>query len=461
MAGAPAFQLNIAALLPKSLAQAGSSFRGVVAELEGALVIRANGTTIPIAANAGLTAGQQVAVQVLAGGANPQIQVSPLSLVVSAEPQAAALVQPAGSNVVGEIVAQGGKLSFVHGKVSIPLPANQNLFVAGDRAVFQSQATTNGIQTTLSPLTSSASTASGTNNVPVTGTTYTASPPNVPTAGPIPVPAPLIGTPAAAQVQELFAQAASLGAGIASLQAGITAPAVVAAVPSDIGAAFAAIFAPLLKPDTEDFSGVIKRWAQRLATTPEAALAKSSGSAAAPDSPGSVLQFLRNDPALRQVLAGRGELRAFDAMADRLLERLGSGNLQQLRSLEQPYWFSEFPFDPSSGIERALVHFFMDNSQGGGEQDSPSASVVLDLSLTRMGDVWVKLVMLAGQCTCHISVTDEDVLALVREFEGDLAAGLSSTGAQQVTVHADIWDGNRIGRSGAILGSMDGMDVTA
>jgi len=462
VAGAPAFQLNIAALLPKSLSQAGSSFRGVVAELEGALVIRANGATIPIATNAGLTAGQQVAVHVLTGGANPQIQVSPLSLVVSAEPQAVALVQPAGSQVVGEIVAQGGKLSFVHGKVSIPLPTNQNLFVAGDRAVFQSQATTNGFQTSLSPASSGTTLAMSTNSTTSIGVAYTASPSTVPTAGSIPVPAPLIGTPAAAQVQELFTQAASLGAGIAGLQASIAAPAVVAAVPSDIGAAFAAIFAPLLRPESDDFPGVIKRWAQRLATTPEAALAKGGGTGAAvPDTPGSVLQFLRNDPALRQVLAARGELRAFDAMADRLLERLGGGSLQQLRSLEQPYWFSEFPFDPASGIERALVHFFMDDSRGGGDREAPSASVVLDLSLTRLGDVWVKLVMLAGQCTCHISVTDEDVLALVQEFEEDLAAGLASTGAQHVSVHADLWDGNRIGRSGAILGSMDGMDVTA
>ena len=266
----------------------------------------------------------------------------------------------------------------------------------------------------------------------------------------------------AAQVQAFITQSQGLGAGIAALQASVSSPAVVAAIPADIGAALAAVFAPLLRPNSNEFSAVMKRWVQRLATTPEAALAKASGSgSAAPETPSTVLQLLRNDPGLRQVLAERGELRAFDAMTERVLERLNGGNLQQLRSIDQPYWFSEFPFDPESGIERALVHFFTDESGNGGDEESRSASVVLDLSLTRMGDVWVKLVVLSGQCTCHLSVTQEDALALIREFEAELVDGLTSTGVQHVSVHADLWDGNRIGRSSAILGAMDGMDVSA
>lgn len=446
MAGVPAFHVNVAALLPQSLANAGTSFRGVVAELEGALVIRSGSSSIPIASNSGLTPGQQVAVRVLTGGTNPQLQVTPLSVVVNADAQTAALTRPVGSKLTGEIVAQGGKLTFVHGKVSIQLPANQTLFAAGSRATFQSHPTQHGIQGTLTAVSGSA----------------TAAPATASLTQQIPVPPPLNGTPAAAQVQALITQSQSLGAGIAALQASIAAPAVVAAIPADIGAALAAVFAPLLRPSSDEFSSVMKRWVQRLATTPEAALAKASGSGGAvPDTPSSVLQLLRNDPALRQVLAERGELRAFDAMADRLLERLNGGHLQQLRSIDQPYWFSEFPFDPESGIERALVHFFADESGSGDEEESRSASVVLDLSLTRMGDVWVKLVILSGQCTCHLSVTDEDVLALVREFEADLVDGLTSTGAQHVSVHADLWDGNRIDRSRTILSAMDGMDVSA
>ncbi len=443
MGGVPNFQLNVASLLPPSLTQAGHSFRGVIAELEGALVIRTNATTIPIADNSGLTPGQQVAVRVLTAGANPQIQVTPLSVVVNVDTQTAALVQPIGSTIAGEIVSQGGKLTFVHGKISLPLPANQTLIAAGDKVLFQTQATTKGILATLTP----------SNATPIT-----VSPP-AQTALQIPVPAPLVGTPSAAQLQALFTQAESLGAGVAALQASIAAPQVVAAIPADIGAALAAMFAPLLRPDSDDLSAVMKRWSQRLAKSPEAALNKAGANT--PESPSAVLQMLRADPALRLVLAERGELRAFDSMVDRVLERLGSGNLQQLRSVDQPYWFSEFPFDPASGIERVFVHFFSDDSGNGTDRDAPSASVVLDLSLTRLGDVWVKLVMLSGQCTCHLSVTSEDVLALVREFEDDLAAGLSATGAKHVSVHADLWDGNRIDRSGAMLGALDGMDLSA
>lgn len=444
MSGIPAIQLSIAGLLPQSLAQAGHSFRGVVAELEGTLVIRTNAAPISIANNSGLHPGQQVAVRVLTAGANPQVQVTPLSVVVNVEPASRGSIQAAGSKFAGDIVSQGGKLTFVHGKIALSLPKNQTLFTAGDRAIFQSQAPTNGLRATLTPAFASA---------PVTSTTSGPSTPQ------IPVPLPIVGTAAEAQIQTLFTQAGSLGAGIAALQTSIAAPTVAAVIPADIGTAFAAVLAPLLRPEASDFSGAVKRWSQRLATPSEAALAKASGSPV--DTPAAVMQFLRSDPALRQMLAERGDLRAFDGMADRLLDRLGGGHLQQLRSLEQPYWFSEFPFDPASGIERALVHFFTDQSGGGGNSESPSASVVLDLSLTRMGDVWAKLVLLADQCTCHISVTDEEVLGVVQEYADELTAGLASTGVQHVSVHADLWDGNRIDRSAALLSAMDGMDLSA
>jgi hypothetical protein len=444
VAGVPAIQLSIAGLLPQSLAQAGHSFRGVVAELEGALVIRTNAAPIPIGNNAGLDPGQHVSVRVLTAGANPQVQISPLSVVVNVDAASSALLHAAGPKFAGDIVAQGGKLLFVHGKISLHLPKNQTLFAAGDRAVFQSQSSTNGIRATLAPAVASATITTATSG---------------PQSPQIPVPLPIVGTAAAAQIQTLFTQAGSLGAGFAALNTSIAAPVVAAAIPADIGTALAAVLAPLLRPDAADFSAGVKRWSRRLATPPEAALATAGGKAS--DTPATVMQLLRSDPALRQVLAERGELRAFDAMADRILDRLGGGSLQQLRSLEQPYWFSEFPFDPASGIERALVHFFTDQSGSGVNGESPSASVVLDLSLTRMGDVWAKLVLLAGQCTCHISVTSEDVLGLVQQYTDELTTGLASTGPEHVSVHADLWDGNRIDRSAALLSAMDGMDLSA
>jgi hypothetical protein len=268
----------------------------------------------------------------------------------------------------------------------------------------------------------------------------------------------------AAQVTAMLNQREGLGNVLAPLIRFAQTAATAGSASPDLGNALAAVLAPLLRPDAAELPAAIKRWVERATRAHEATLSRAaSGQTLQPQADAatakSVIESIRNDTVLRQWLTDRGEVRAFDTAADRALDRLNAGQLQQLRSIDHPYWFMDLPFDPESGVNRAMVHLFQDGGRGGDEAES--ATVVFDLSLTQLGDIWVKLSLYGDRCACRIGVADPGVLDLLGQFESELVEALRSTGARDISVNAELWDGDRLTRTASLMRPLNGVDMSA
>lgn len=167
---------------------------------------------------------------------------------------------------------------------------------------------------------------------------------------------------------------------------------------------------------------------------------------------------LRGNDALRAWLRGQGAIKQFEAAAGRVLERLDANALQNLRGLEHPYVFLELPAPPDSGCLRARVHFF---GEGRGQTfKRGAATVALDLSMSRLGDVWVTLETRAGHCVCRFRARQTETVEAVREHAGELAEALGRAGFSGARVEARVWDGDRLRAAADLARACAGLDVS-
>jgi hypothetical protein len=363
----------------------------------------------------------------------------------------------AGARLEGEVAGVPGRVVVVSGGLRIPLPEGQQLFSPGQRVAIQIRTDQQGAPLAILSAASKPS-------LPVSHTFAAAT--TAPTAHPELVPPVLADKPAAAaQVAALLNQREGLGNVLAPLIRFAQSAVAGANASPDLGNALAAVLAPLLRPDAAELPAAIKRWVERATRAHESTLSRAArGQTSQPQADiataKSLIESMRNDAVLRQWLTDRSEVRTFENAADRALDRLNAGQLQQLRNVDHhPYWFMDLPFDPESGVNRAMVHLFQDGGRGGDEAEN--ATVVFDLSLTQLGDVWVKLSLYRDRCVCRFGVTDPGVFELLGQFEPELADALRSTGARDVTVDAELWDGDRRTRTASLMRPLNGVDVSA
>ncbi|MCC6694165.1 MAG: hypothetical protein IT365_00915 [Candidatus Hydrogenedentes bacterium] len=173
------------------------------------------------------------------------------------------------------------------------------------------------------------------------------------------------------------------------------------------------------------------------------------------------LSRLRANEHLASHLRKTGRFADFQSAIERTLERLSGGQLQNLRAFELPYYFLELPLDPQSPITHAQIHFFGEENERGREFNKENATVVFDLSTTRLGDLWISMGPVQGICHCWIRATDAEVVRLVDDTATELAQRLESCGYAGAQVHATLWDGNRLRETANLMRRFEGISLQA
>jgi hypothetical protein len=173
-----------------------------------------------------------------------------------------------------------------------------------------------------------------------------------------------------------------------------------------------------------------------------------------------LLHRIRSSEALRSMLQRSGRLADFESAVERTIERFTAGHLQNLRAAEMPYHFLEFAFDPSAQLTQAQIHVF---GEGGSDRrfDPENSTVVIDLSTTNLGDLWISLNMIRGACQCLIRATDIEVVRAVEESSPELAKRLEVSGYPGAKVHATLWDGNRLQEAANLMRRFEGISLEA
>ncbi|HEY2385803.1 MAG TPA: flagellar hook-length control protein FliK [Candidatus Binatia bacterium] len=174
-----------------------------------------------------------------------------------------------------------------------------------------------------------------------------------------------------------------------------------------------------------------------------------------------VLQRLQTDETFRQWIARHGQLAAFESAIGRVLERTLAGSLQNLRQFEAPYLFFDLPLPPDAPVTRAQVHVFGEGGRGHHGFDKQNASITLDLSTQKLGDLWISLTITAGVCSCVVRATSDATFAAMTAASGELAQVLADTGYPNAAVQVTQWSGNRLEETAYLMRRFSGLDVRA
>lgn len=169
----------------------------------------------------------------------------------------------------------------------------------------------------------------------------------------------------------------------------------------------------------------------------------AAGLAGLRDSAAALVQRLLNDAGFLNTLRERGELDPFRALAGRIQEHARGADLQNLRSLDQPYQFLELPVREDTGFRRAHVHSFSDARSGSRSGRDTVYQTVLDLDMTWLGPLWIGLRAVGSQCACRVRTTSPEVIALFEAEAPSLRDSLAKAGFPDATITAELWDGNR------------------
>ncbi len=173
------------------------------------------------------------------------------------------------------------------------------------------------------------------------------------------------------------------------------------------------------------------------------------------------LSRLSNDRKLAAFLKSNGQLAAFESAMEGLLEQLRGGEVHRARAAEIPYQFIDLPLNPQSGFDRVHLHFFGD---GGAEDDdaAPSTSLlVFDLSLSRLGDMWITLRTTPNACSCRIQTCDPNAAATIDEHAHELSRALTDAGYPGTVVEAAAWEGDRFDAVADLFRNASGLDLSA
>ena len=173
------------------------------------------------------------------------------------------------------------------------------------------------------------------------------------------------------------------------------------------------------------------------------------------------LSRLSADRKLAGFLKSTGQFAAFESAIDSLLEQLRGGEVHRTRAADIPYQFIDLPLNPQSGFERVHVHFFGDGKTEN-DDDAPSASlVVFDLSLSRLGDMWITLRTTPNTCSCRIQASDPNAAAAIDEHAHELSSALTDAGYPGTTVEAAAWEGDRFDAVADLFRNASGLDISA
>lgn len=182
--------------------------------------------------------------------------------------------------------------------------------------------------------------------------------------------------------------------------------------------------------------------------------------AAADDDLRSVLNQMRNNAAFREHLQQSGTLSSFDRLSERLMERMTGTHLQNLHAVDQAYVFFEAPVF-GDGMKRAQIHIFGDSSSGRNAYSADHATVLMDVSSTTLGELWVQLSSAGGHCVCRFRTESADVANAIDTHAPELQSALTDAGYTTATVEAMQGRVDRLDQLAAGLRRFSGLSVQA
>ncbi len=218
----------------------------------------------------------------------------------------------------------------------------------------------------------------------------------------------------------------------------------------------------LASPEREAMEEAIRRIVQLTRNSPEARLA--GGMEIDERATGDLrtqLALLKQNDALLEFLIRSGQHQSFEKALDATLERLVGGQLQNLHSPESNYFFLELPFPPDAIISHAQLHFFGEGNGDSTQSNLESSTLVMDLTTSQLGDLWITLRTTSGECDCQIRATSPEAHALLSQDTTTLETALTAAGYDPVRVSIGEWNGDRVAELAGIMRRFSGLDLNA
>lgn len=172
------------------------------------------------------------------------------------------------------------------------------------------------------------------------------------------------------------------------------------------------------------------------------------------------LRSIRHNEEAVRFLRESGRWEEFRTASDQVLDRLMATQLQNTAGLEHPYVFLDLPFAMEGFLDFAHIHFWIEGGKGKSTDDEEDATVVLDLSMTRLGDLWISLRIHQDRCTCRVLATSDEIVETLRAVSGELEQLLSGIGFSGTEVEVGYWDGDRIRETADFMRPLSRLDLT-
>ncbi|HOF39152.1 MAG TPA: flagellar hook-length control protein FliK [Candidatus Hydrogenedentes bacterium] len=268
-------------------------------------------------------------------------------------------------------------------------------------------------------------------------------------------------------VLSLFLSDARMGADLQALANAMNEAAQAGALPQQMADSFALLSSALVSTGGPELHAILQA-GRRAGRTIEGRLARAmesgrlAGILAETDGDlRALLMRVRQEEPFIRYLRSEGRLRGFQDTATRVLDRLTGAALQNLRGLEVPYVYLEIPTLEHAGLQRLQMHFVGEGPGKGRRLDPRNCTVALDLSLSRLGDLWLVLKVLEGRCTCLIRAADAEALEALRAEEEELVGALAAAGFEAARVRFEPWSGDRLREVGELIRQRTRMDLRA
>ena len=177
--------------------------------------------------------------------------------------------------------------------------------------------------------------------------------------------------------------------------------------------------------------------------------------------PRALLDTLRQSEPFQTFLRESGQTKLFESLVNRIVARMTEAGVQNVRSLDQPYLFLQIPCTVEGPFRRGHIHIMSGGRGGGRELDSRSATIALDVSTARLGDLWITISLHDNRCACRICARSPEAVQAVKAAAGELETSLKQAGYARAAVHAVLWDGDRLRALADLMRPYSGLDVEA
>lgn len=119
----------------------------------------------------------------------------------------------------------------------------------------------------------------------------------------------------------------------------------------------------------------------------------------------------------------------------------------------------ELPLQQEAFTRAVQIHIF---GEGKGDAEGErSATVVVDVELTELGPLWIRLHTYGEVCECRVDAVSDSARGALKGASEALRDSLSAQGYSSASVQVGAWDGERLSAVTGLMNQLTTMDVTA